>query len=297
MLQAMIIVFGFMFLGYASQYKDENNRSLSKLCLYFLIPILIFQSIIHSSVSIGALSSIILHFFITTLLVYGLLMTVVGRIMGWQGPLLKWNSLSSTLANVGYFGLAVIQFGIGSEAVPYAIAVALAFNLYMAIFGFAQVNQSMNWKNRIQSVFRNPYLYAVVAGLFWRWAGLKLPEEIDHLLRLIVQTTLPITLLLTGAELRGSSFNLTHFKEAIQISIIKLILPVLLAFPVTYLFSVNSIERNVMILMFGMPTSLNLLILAKEHGRDTSIISLAILMTTLLSPATLLVLIRILSIV
>ncbi|MED2255167.1 hypothetical protein ABEO98_24595 [Brevibacillus parabrevis] len=52
-----------------------------------------------------SLAVIVLHFFLTTLLVYGLLRLVAGR-LGWRDDALKWNVLAATLANVGYFGLA-----------------------------------------------------------------------------------------------------------------------------------------------------------------------------------------------
>ncbi len=52
-----------------------------------------------------SLAVIVLHFFMTTLLVYGLLRLVAGR-LGWRDDMLKWNVLAATLANVGYFGLA-----------------------------------------------------------------------------------------------------------------------------------------------------------------------------------------------
>ncbi|MED4782748.1 AEC family transporter [Brevibacillus choshinensis] len=289
MQQAMVVVFGFMALGYFAQRKEEQNRSLAKLCLYYLIPILIFQSFVHTGVSVQSLAMIVLHFFVTTLLVYVLLTYIVGRLFGWQQETLKWNVLAATLANVGYFGLAVIRYAVGEHAVPYAVAVSLAFNLYMALFGFSQVGDEREWRGRIRRVFQNPYLYAVFAGLLWRWMNWTMPESLDAFLNLAASATLPLTLLLTGAEMRKNKYGRTGLWEAAKVSVLKLVLPVLIAWPLALWMTDDPVEQSVMILMFGMPTSLNLLLLAKDQERDTSALAMVILLTTVLSPFTLMV--------
>ncbi|MFD2369136.1 AEC family transporter [Brevibacillus sp. GCM10020057] len=288
MLQAMVVVFGFMALGYAAQRREEQNRSLAKLCLYYLIPILIFQSFVHTEVSIQSLAMIVLHFFVMTLLVYVLLMHVVGRWFGWQKETLKWNVLAATLANVGYFGLAVIRYAVGEHAVPYAVAVSLAFNLYMALFGFSQVGGERQWRGRIRRALQNPYLYAVIAGLLWRWMDWTMPGALDAFLNLAASATLPLTLLLTGAEMRNNRYGREGLWDAAKVSILKLVLPVLVAWPLALWMTDDPVERSVMILMFGMPTSLNLLLLAKDQERDTSALAMVILLTTVFCPFTLL---------
>lgn len=287
MLQAMVVVFGFMALGFFAQRREEQNRSLAKLCLYYLIPILIFQSFVHTGVSVQSLGMIVLHFFVTTLLVYVLLIQVVGRLFGWKHEELKWNALAATLANVGYFGLAVIRYAVGEHAVPYAVAVSLAFNLYMAFFGFAQVGGEREWSGKIRRVLQNPYLYAVIAGLLWKGFELTMPDALDAFLNLAASATLPLTLLLTGAEMRKNRYGKEGLWDAAKVSIVKLVLPVVIAWPLAVWMTDDKVEQSVMILMFGMPTSLNLLLLAKDQERDTTSLAMIILLTTIASPFTL----------
>ncbi|MFP3390908.1 AEC family transporter [Brevibacillus sp. SIMBA_040] len=287
MLQAMVVVFGFMALGFFAQRREEQNRSLAKLCLYYLIPILIFQSFVHTGVSVQSLGMIVLHFFVTTLLVYVLLVQVVGRLFGWKHEELKWNALAATLANVGYFGLAVIRYAVGEDAVPYAVAVSLAFNLYMAFFGFAQVGGEREWSGKVRRVLQNPYLYAVIAGLLWKGFELTMPDALDAFLNLAASATLPLTLLLTGAEMRKNRYGKEGLWDAAKVSIVKLVLPVLVAWPLAVWMTDDKVEQSVMILMFGMPTSLNLLLLAKDQERDTTSLAMIILLTTIASPFTL----------
>lgn len=287
MLQAMVVVFGFMALGFFAQRREEQNRSLAKLCLYYLIPILIFQSFVHTGVSVQSLGMIVLHFFVTTLLVYMLLIQVVGRLFRWKHEELKWNALAATLANVGYFGLAVIRYAVGEHAVPYAVAVSLAFNLYMAFFGFAQVGGEREWSGKVRRVLQNPYLYAVIAGLLWKGLDLTMPAALDAFLNLAASATLPLTLLLTGAEMRKNRYGKEGLWDAAKVSIVKLILPVLVAWPLAVWMTDDKVEQSVMILMFGMPTSLNLLLLAKDQERDTTSLAMIILLTTIASPFTL----------
>ena len=287
MLQAMVVVFGFMALGFFAQRREEQNRSLAKLCLYYLIPILIFQSFVHNGVSVQSLGMIVLHFFVTTLLVYVLLIQVVGRLFGWKHEELKWNALAATLANVGYFGLAVIRYAVGEHAVPYAVAVSLAFNLYMAFFGFAQVGGEREWSGKVRRVLQNPYLYAVIAGLLWKGLDLTMPDALDAFLNLAASATLPLTLLLTGAEMRKNRYGKEGLWDAAKVSIVKLVLPVVVAWPLAVWMTDDKVEQSVMILMFGMPTSLNLLLLAKDQERDTTSLAMIILLTTIASPFTL----------
>lgn len=296
MLEAMVVVFGFMGLGYVTQRREEMNRSLATLCLYYLIPILIFQSFTHSEVSLSSLGRITLHFLLTTGLVYSVLLFTMGRLYprSESNQQAKWNSLAATLANVGYFGLAVVRYVFGEEAVPYAVAVALSFNVYMALFGFAQVGNVTDWGSRLKRTVQNPYLFAVAISLVWREFDLVMPESVDQFLGLAAQATLPLTLLLTGAELRRNSFRLDQLKEAIFVSVLKLLLPVLIAYPLAVWLADSDLEKTVMILMFGMPTSIDLLLLAKEQQRDTSSLAMVILLTTMVSPFSLLGLIHLL---
>ncbi|WP_161798211.1 hypothetical protein [Aneurinibacillus tyrosinisolvens] len=40
----------------------------------------------------------------------------------------------------------------------------------------------------------NPYQYAILVSLFWKWAGIQMPEMINGFIDLAVKTRLPITL-------------------------------------------------------------------------------------------------------
>jgi len=230
---------------------------------------------------------IVLHFFVTTLLVYVLLIQVVGHLFGWKHEELKWNALAATLANVGYFGLAVIRYAVGEHAVSYAVAVSLAFNLYMAFFGFAQVGGEREWSGKFRRVLQNPYLYAIIAGLLWKGLDLTMPDALDAFLNLAASATLPLTLLLTGAEMRKNRYGKEGLWDAAKVSIVKLVLPVVVAWPLAVWMTDDKVEQSVMILMFGMPTSLNLLLPAKDQERDTTSLAMIILLTTIASPFTL----------
>jgi len=72
-----------------------------------------------------------------------------------------------------------------------------------------------------------------------------------------------------------------------KVSIVKLVLPVVVAWPLAVWMTDDKVEQSVMILMFGMPTSLNLLLLAKDQERDTTSLAMIILLTTIASPFTL----------
>lgn len=87
--------------------------------------------------------------------------------------------------------------------------------------------------------------------------------------------------------MRKNRYERSELWDAAKVSVLKLVLPVLVAWPLALWMTDDPVEQGVMILMFGMPTSLNLLLLAKDQERDTSALAMVILLTTLLSPFTL----------
>ena len=165
------------------------------------------------------------------------------------------------------------------------IKVLLLNVLCVGIFTFYG-KQPTSTKDKISLTLSNPLIIACSTGLLLNWLSIELPAWTLATMTLLGKATLPLGLLSVGAGLvlRSSDwFSYPVFLSAFC----KLLLAPTLALIFGYVFNLDAISHQVLVLLFAMPTAISAYILAGQLGGDQPTMAKIITIQTMLSGITL----------
>ncbi len=179
LLQALLPFFGLAGAGYLlGRLRHSDPAPLTDLCLYVLMPLLLFVSLVRNPLSGGEAALILGWFALLVALASGLVL-VVGRLAGWDRANRSSVLLSTTNLNVGSFGVPVVLFALGDQALSqvmllfvYSNIAAGSIGVYIAAAGRQTLLQALT------SVFRLPLIYAVGLALLVHGLDLSLPPAL-----------------------------------------------------------------------------------------------------------------------
>jgi malonate transporter len=135
-------------------------------------------------------------------------------------------------------------------------------------------------------LLKNPMVMSVILGLGWSLTEVPLPQPIDAFLRILGSAATPCALFAIGASLAGKSAERPVI--AVWLSFAKLGLhPVIVAIFALQVFDVERFAAGVMIATAAMPTAGNIYILAQHYNIAPARASSTILVSTVVSVATL----------
>ncbi|MGM0387816.1 MAG: AEC family transporter, partial [Natrinema limicola] len=142
----------------------------------------------------------------------------------------------------------------------------------------------------LRGLATNPVLATLVGGLAVGSLGLSVPSAAATGLDAVGSLALPIALLCVGASLQVDPADIDLEATATVVALKIGLMPVL-AWAVFSTLAVDSATFTASVVMFGTPTAVSTFVFANELGGDREFASLNVFVTTLLSIATLFVLI------
>ena len=283
----IIIAIGFL-IRRRKILSEEGVGLLNKLAYNIGLPSLIFLSITSYSLSdifnIQIIKVIYLTYAILILLTI-LINLAVKRSGKTKGAII----VSSFRCNMAFVGFPIILAAYGDLALAKASLVAaflVPVNIIvtMVIFKFYNRREEGIGAGRLLLNFvKDPMIIASISGILFSYLELRIPEIIYNSLDIISGMTVAIALLSIGA-----SFKFVHlkndFKMVSYISFNKLILmPVVVFVLSTFVFRVEAIDRNVMVILFATPLAVAAYIMAKELRSNHQLLASALIFTTIIS--------------
>jgi len=275
----VIIVAGAGFLFARLTHCD--TKSLTRLSFYILTPLLIFHSMLNRSVLMADLVDVALF----VLIVHGLL-TLVGflgvRWTGWDADTKTSAILSLSFNNCGNYGLPVLLFAFGEAGFTLGVLYMVAHMMYQIVVGvsIASWRKGMKIRNVLLTVLRVPWLYALALAMVVRLSAFELPIALARPVELVAGAAIPVQLLLLGMALSRVRIG-SLLRQAVPISLTKLVLPPLLAWGLTTILGFDGLLRAVLIVQASAPTAVNALILSLQFQRRSELTASVVLLTTL----------------
>lgn len=187
-------------------------------------------------------------------------------------------------SNSGFMGYPVVEAVLGKGAIFYAAIFNLPFNFLCFTLGVYFLSKgNSNAKFSIKSMI-NPSMIAVFIGLALFITGTELPVFINQPLELLGDVTTPLSMIVIGSMLAGSS-AMECFKrfDMYMLAFLRLVaIPVLVFFALRP-FSFDSVVMAIPVVIAAMPSAANTAIMANEYGSDVALASQAVFFTTLFS--------------
>ena len=263
-----------------------DARSLGRVVFYVFSPVLIFDLLIQNRLKLNeAIGVITLTICILSLM--GLITFLLGRLFKLERAALTSILITTIFANTGNYGLPLVSFAFGEQALSYAgiYFVTTTFLFYTVGVLIASLGH-MSLKDAALGLFRIPTMYAVILAILINLLQIQIPAPIDRAVQLAASGTIPLMLILLGVQL--TSVQLMTSVRAMQLSVsLRLLLAPLIALLLVGWFGIDGPARQASVTEASMPSMVSATVLATEYQLDAKLVTAVVFISTLLSPLTL----------
>jgi predicted permease len=263
-----------------------DPRSLGRVVFYVFSPVLIFDLLVQNQLQLTE-AAIVIAFTLCILLIIGVLTLLMGFLFKLERTALVAILITTMFANTGNYGLPLVSFAFGEQALPYAGIYFITTTLLFYTFGvFLASLGHMNFKEALVGLFRIPMIYAVLLAILINVWGIELPLPIARTVELAANGTIPLMLILLGVQLTHVEFS--RNQRALQLSVaLRLIVAPLIALLFAGLFELPDFSRQASVTQASMPSIVSSTVLATEYNLDARLVTAVVFISTLLSPFTL----------
>lgn len=286
-------VFALVLIGYfAGPWLNLEARTLSRFAYFILVPAFVFN--IMSTAQVQATLA-------TQMMIYTIVVHIgcalLGLFIAWllkrPAEMAAAYVLIAVFGNVGNFGLPIIEFRLGQEAIVTATLYFLAISVIAFIIGVAAANwnRGRGW-GAIWAVFKTPALIALLPALLLNWTDIEPPLFLSRAVSLLAGAMIPAMLVTLGVQLAGVE-RLAITQDTIIASSVRLIGGPILALILVIPFGLTGIERGAGIFQASMPAAVLTSIIALEHKLLPEFVTTTVLFSTLMSIITLTLLLAI----
>lgn len=263
-----------------------DSRALGRVVFYVFSPILVFSLLLHVELSSQEILGTMAYTFLVCA-VAGLLAFALGKLMRLERPVLMAVIITVAFANTGNYGLPLVSFAFGAEALAFA---SLYFVTTSILFNTAGVLIAslghMDFKTALLGLFRVPAVYGVILAALLNRFGITLPLALSRTIDLAAAGSIPLMIVLLGVEL--SRVTWSHSFRPIGLSVaLRLLAGPLIGFLLAIPFGLQGAARQGNITETAMPGAVTNTVLAAEYGLDSSLVTAMVFVGTILSPLTL----------
>jgi malate permease and related proteins len=270
-----------------------DARSVGRIAFYFFSPVLVFNLLTHSKLPAGEIAKTG-ALAIGVMLASGLLALLGGLTLRLERKILVSALLTAMFANNGNYGLPLIAFAFGQDALAHSSIYFVFSSLLTNTLGVLIASLGhLDLKQAILGMFKIPTMYAVLLAAIVNLTGITVPMPLDRTISLTANATVPLMILLLGLEL--TQMRWTSHLSALGLSAsVRMLAGPLLGLFFTSLLGISGVARQAGIMEASMSAAVANANLAGEYKLDSSLVAATILVSTLLSPLTLTPLILIL---
>jgi len=190
--------------------------------------------------------------------------------------------------------LALIQ-NVYGEAIPEtAVITAVVLMLYniqgTVLMTVKESRDGVDVKGILLSLAKNPMVLAIAAAVPFAWLEVQLPFVVTKSLGYLQVSAGPLALLTVGASIRLSAVR-SDLPLLLKISAVKLVIQPLLWVALCLAMGLTHRQIVTAVIAGGMPTAVNTYIITKRMGGDGDLASGAVVISHVLSMATMTVMI------
>ncbi len=263
-----------------------DSRSLGRVVFYVFSPILVFDLLLKNQLDLKQAGTVIL-FTVCLVAIMGVITYIAGLLFKLERHILTTVLITSMFANTGNYGLPLVSFAFGEQALAYASVyfVTTTF-LFFSVGVFLASLGHMHVKDAAMGLFKIPTLYAVALAAIVLGFHITLPSPLTRTITLASGASIPLMLVLLGIEL--ARVEIAGNIRAMQLSVgLRLLIGPLVGFTLAAVLGVTGLAREAVVTLTAMPSIVSSAVLAMEYELDSKFVTAVIFISTLLSPLTL----------
>ncbi|MDF2535818.1 MAG: transporter [Bacillales bacterium] len=280
-----LIASGYLFKKYHF-FSDEFWAGAEKLNYYILFPALLFSTLSTAKIDLQSLSTAIIAMLIVVLAVTAFLYILR---MFWHIPSARFGVHVQSMVRFNtYIGLALVTSLFKSEGIAIlAILLALCIPLVNVISVLALTSKEhMTIKPVLIALLKNPLIASCVVGAAVNALHIPIWDGIANFIKLFSASSLPLGLLCVGAALQFMQIKKDIIVLAADTFARLLAVPAL-AYVVCMWFGLPSLQTQILVIFFALPTASASYILTKVLGGDSQLMAAVISFQTICAAVTL----------
>lgn len=286
----IMAVFGVGFL--LQRIRALDVKSLATTSIYIFLPALVFTTLYESSFDQGYTTIILFAFFLLFMMV--VLNKICARIFKWKQTVESGSILATGFMNGGNYGVPVILFSVGEEALPYAIFFMVFQSLVMNVFGVYYASRGTSGFGRaVKTILKMPATYAAVLGFAFHAVELEITDPVYSTMSMIGDAAIPLMMVMLGMQLASITSLKFNWQVISSAVVMRMFLSPLLAFLFVWVVPVDPIIASVIIIVSAMPSAATTTMFAIEFDTEPDLVSSITLVTTLISIVSVTVLLNI----
>ena len=276
----VVVLFILIFAGFVcvktKAVKMEGKKAFSDLLLYLIVPAMVINSYMMEF-NIDILHNLLKAFELSILLLLIGLFITLALTAKHKSPDLPIMRFACIFSNAAYMGFPLIQALFGSEGLLYASAFVTVYNILLWTAGYGIVSKKVRAKEVLRTIFTNPVLISVVAGLLIYLCQIPVPDM-----------NTPLSMFITGMIIAGSDVKgLVYNKNIWYIILVRQLVIPAVCFGVFSLFHVTGMAAQVVLLLEACPSAAITSVFAVQFGYDENLAAGAVVITTFFSILTL----------
>jgi malate permease and related proteins len=263
-----------------------DSRSLGRVVFYIFSPVLVFNLLLHNDLPLGEMART-MGFCLAVFAVMGGVTLLIGRLARLDRPTMMAVLLTTVFGNTGNFGLPLVYFAFGEEALAHATLYFVTTSILMNTAGVLIASLGhLNLKEAALGMLKVPTVYAVILAALLNQFQVMLPVPLERTISLAAEGAIPLMLILLGVELARVQWS--HSLRALGLGAgLRLLVAPLVGLLLAIPFGLTGAARQGTLTETAVPAAVTNAVLATEYKLDTSLVTAIIFIGTILSPLTL----------
>ena len=288
-----IIIFASALLQKFRQVGEYWSVVLNEYALKIGLPILIFSSLAKTPFSFKAEVPLMAANSVFLLLAF-LLAIIAGKILRLQKQMFLTLFICFGFSNIAYLGIPVLTQVMGEKIISTASLIVAVYLIWQFTLGSGFLDYLLDGnkknivKNLAKNFFKNPLLLAVILGIIAGAAHIAIPDVLLKSLDMINASVMPTVLVVIGLFIGKSKIGkLAEWAPVLAFSFVTLmILPAIFYFGVKF-FGFLPSQFSSSIIEAAMPLAITPFALADKYNLNKAFIARSIVLSTILSAASL----------
>lgn len=257
--------------------KPFQVEQISLLVTNFGTPCLVIHSLLVAEVDRAMIGTMAL----ATVIAMAAFMAINAVVLRMMNLSVRDYVAGLTFPNAGNAGLSLSLFAYGQPG----LALGIIYFAVTSLTNFTVGQSILAGRGNLATVFRSPMIWAVLIGVAGNLAEIHPPLWILRSLQVAGGIAIPLMLFTLGVSL--ATLRVNDLKRGLLLSALRLVAGLAAGFGLSWLLGLEGVARGVFIIQCAMPVAVVNYIFAVRYNRDPQTMASLVVISTLLSFATL----------
>ena len=263
-----------------------DSRNIGRIVFYIFSPMLVFDLLVQNDLKLEEAVRVV-SFTGTLILIMGAITLMIALALKLDRRILLSVLITTMFGNTGNYGLPLVRFAFGEEALKYGSLYFVTTTLLFNTLGILIASLGhMTFRQAIFGLLKVPTVYGVTLAALINTFHIELPTALARTMDLAAGGSIPLMIVLLGLELARVQWSNSLQGVGLSVSLRLLAAP-LVALLLCIPFGLQTEMQQAVVIQASMPAAVITTILATEYQLDSSLVTAIVFIGTSLSPLTL----------